>query len=615
MSALKKSILGSAALFILGVPLVLFGGVGRETSGPAGGGSAAVPAVMVSPRSPSAGGPVRVLAAFERPAGRITIELDGPGGRIKAAKTIAGGGPPYWAAAWFTAPANGEYRAIVRSEDGAARSVTVMAGAGPAKREAERGVWADRGGWTRENENLYSAWLEALFLETDERSSWPALNKVTENRQANLLHDHLGLGEDDAGSPSAVRMEPDCADNPFFLRAYFSWKMGLPFGFHECGWGSLAEAPRPGRWFTNSTLEGSGGTGRVSEVDRLLLMTANLVHAGSGRTALTDSSSDYYPVPLRRDVLRPGTVYADPYGHTLTIVRWIPQNGKTSGILLSVDAQPDKTIAIKRFWRGNFLFETRGVIGEPGFKHFRPIVIGGGRERLMTNDEIKASADYGDLSLEIGKMLTESFYDRMEKLIDPEPLDAVQAMKDLYAALTEQLLVRVKSVATGEDYMQAHPGYIVPMPPTDTSIFVSLGPWEDFSTPNRDLRVLIAIEAVLGFPAKAVAKPDLYAVPRGKSAESLKKELEDLSGKLAAETSITYKRSDGSPWKLTLAEVMARRTALEVAYNPNDSVEVRWGAPAGSEEIRTAKRRVPAGQRAKMESFRHWFRDGLHPPT
>ena len=37
------------------------------------------------------------------------------------------------------------------------------------------------------------------------------------------------------------------------------------------------------------------------------------------RTPLSDDNTDYYPVPLTQETLRPGTVYADPYGHVLMI--------------------------------------------------------------------------------------------------------------------------------------------------------------------------------------------------------------------------------------------------------------------------------------------------------
>ena len=33
---------------------------------------------------------------------------------------------------------------------------------------------------------------------------------------------------------------------------------------------------------------------------------------------------------------------------------------------------------------------------------------------------------------------------------------------------------------------------------------------------------------------------------------------------------------------LALAHVVARQRALEMAYNPNDCIKIRWGAPDGS---------------------------------
>jgi hypothetical protein len=53
----------------------------------------------------------------------------------------------------------------------------------------------------------------------------------------------------------------------------------------------------------------------------------------------------------------------------------------------------------------------------------------------------------------------------------------------------------------------------------------------------------------------------------------------------------------------------------EMAYNPNDCVEVRWAAPENSQEASTCKRHAPQAQRAKMSSeYRTWFRE-RHWPT
>jgi hypothetical protein len=55
-------------------------------------------------------------------------------------------------------------------------------------------------------------------------------------------------------------------------------------------------------------------------------------------------------------------------------------------------------------------------------------------------------------------------------------------------------------------------------------------------------------------------------------------------------------------------------SSLEMGYNLNDCVEVRWGAPQGSEEAATCRRRAPQAQFAKMTQYRVWFSERRRPP-
>ncbi len=98
------------------------------------------------------------------------------------------------------------------------------------------------------------------------------------------------------------------------------------------------------------------------------------MHSGTVRVAASDDNTDFYTVALTQQTLRPGTVYADPYGHVLMLVHRVPELNGTPGVFLAVDAEPDGSITRKRFWRGNFLFVHDPALGSPGFKHFRPIV-------------------------------------------------------------------------------------------------------------------------------------------------------------------------------------------------------------------------------------------------
>jgi hypothetical protein len=103
-------------------------------------------------------------------------------------------------------------------------------------------------------------------------------------------------------------------------------------------------------------------------------------------------------------------------------------------------------------------------------------------------------------------------------------------------------------------------------------------------------------------------------MPKDKSVAEVKAELNRVLASELATRKFSYPRSDGSAWTLTLRDVIDRAVDLEMAYNPNDCVELRWGAPAKSDEASTCKRYAPAAQREKMSRHRAWFHDRRRPP-
>jgi hypothetical protein len=170
----------------------------------------------------------------------------------------------------------------------------------------------------------------------------------------------------------------------------------------------------------------------------------------------------------------------------------------------------------------------------------------------------------------------------------------------------------VTSVENGRKY-QTGGGAEVAIP-AGAAIFETTGPWEDFSTPSRDLRLLIAIDVVRGFPDRVARRPERYAMPKDKSVADVKAELEGVLASELATRKFSYARSDGSQWTLALKDVADRTADLEMAYNVNDCVELRWGAPANSEEAATCKRHASDAQRGKMTEYRTWFHERRRPP-
>ncbi len=628
-------------------------------------------AVLPSPIAPWSGAPLRVIFAAEKPI-EGELSLIAPNGSVAAKSRERLGGPPY---SWFAEvakPVPGTWRATLVRDNAPpeCRTITheiaVRKDAPPRPGSTAASVWPLRGAWDLATENLYSAWIEKLFDAPQETTlSWPALHEVLRDRSRNFLLNHLGLNED----TMKMVIRPDCADLPYFLRAYFAFKMGLPFGYSKCSRGGGGEPPKCYAWWNIQNLEpppappgppeqappppaearGAPSSpldlfrqpaakppsppaatasvppgkakrpparppqGQTAAFGWYLRVIADGVHSGSGRTRATDENTDFYTVPLKQDTLRPGTVYADPYGHLLILVKRVPQVGEAAGVFLAVDAQPDGTVARKRFWRGNFLFAQDPALGSPGFKRFRPIVREkSGALRRLTNNEIAKHPQYGDFSLEQTKLAIEEFYDRMDDVMSPAPLDPLRAMKEAITSLEEQVKARVTSVENGRKFQNSGKGEA--SMPDGAAIFETNGPWEDFSTPSRDLRLLIAIDVVRHFPDRVARRPERYAMPTGKSVAEVKAELESVLASELSARKFAYPRSDGSQWTLSVKDVIDRVVALEMAYNPNDCVELRWGAPTQSDEASTCKRSAPRAQRAKMTDYRPWFQERRRPP-
>ena len=584
-------------------------------------------AVLSSPVAPWKGAPLRVVFAAEKPL-EGELSLIAPDGRVVAKSRERHGGPPYFWFAEFASPPAGAWQAkLASAECGTiSRDIAVRDDRPPSPSATSESVWPLRNTWNRTTENLYSAWIEKLFdAPLDAAPSWPALHEVLRDRSRNLLFNHLGLGEDEMG----LAYRPDCADLPYFLRAYFAFKMGLPFGYSKCSRGGGGQPPKCYQWFSIQHLDAARSsspeqktasdatpakrTGLAASVGRYVQSTvADAVHSGTGRTRANDDNTDYYPVPLTQETLRPGTVYADPFGHILVLARRVPQTDGAAGVFFAVDAQPDGTVARKRFWRGNFLFAQDPALGSPGFKRFRPIVRENGALRRLTNDEIAKNPQYGDFSLEQSKLGIEAFYDRMDDVMSPAPLDPLRAMKEAITSLEEQVKARVTSVENGRKFQNS--GHGDASMPDGASIFETTGAWEDFATPARDLRLLIAIDVVRGFPDRVARRTERYAMPKGRSVADVKAELQSVLASELSSRKFSYPRSDGSSWPLALKDVVDRAGALEMAYNVNDCVELRWGASDRSDEASTCKRHAPGAQRAKMTTYRAWFKERRRPP-
>ncbi len=598
-------------------------------------------ALFQSPRRPSSAQPLRVIATGERDPGPASLVLVSPDGAAHAPTEHVLDGPPFSRWVEIAEPQPGRWTAMLADGDRvlACKRFAVSPKPTPTAPRARPGpAWKVERRWARDTENLYAAFVEQLFREpSGEDVTWSNLQEVVGDRERNLLYDYSAQGED-----ARLALEPDCADLPYFLRAYFAWKLRLPFVYRACTRGRKDQPPtcEP---YVFSNLEPVPGADEPGAFRRFTRRLAGTVHSSSPRTVPSDDETDLYPLRVSRRALRPGTVFADPYGHVLVVARWKPQSALDYGVLVGADAQPDGTVGRRRFWRGSFLFTPETEVVGAGFKGWRPVRYDPTRIEspaepsdeppaeptemapsetepsetepsepppppqpwaIATNDALrKAGArSWSDAQY---RGSSDDFYAAVEGLINPRPLDPIRRQVSLVDALEESVQRRLSSVDNGEQFMKERSFAPIDMP-RGSALFLTTGPWEDYSTPSRDMRLLISFDAVLSFPDTVAAHPERFGVREADSSMAAARVREALENELSRRQ-FEYTRSDGSTTTLTLKDLVDRRRAMEVAYNPNDCVELRWGAPEGSDERATCKRRAPADQQARMKKYRPWF--------
>ncbi len=201
-------------------------------------------AVLPSPLAPWKGAPLRVIFAAEKPL-EGELSLIAPDGSVAAKSHDRLGGPPYFWFAEVASPAAGTWHVTLTRDNAPTecskitREIAVRDVKPPSPSATPGSLWPLRNSWNRATENLFSAWIEKLFdAPLDQEPSWPALYNVLRDKSRNVLFNSLGLGEDEV--PMALK--PDCTDMVYYLRAYFAFKMGLPFGYSKCSRGGGAAA-------------------------------------------------------------------------------------------------------------------------------------------------------------------------------------------------------------------------------------------------------------------------------------------------------------------------------------------------------------------------------------
>jgi hypothetical protein len=471
-----------------------------------------------------------------------------------------------------------------------------------------------------------------------------------------------------AGPANVLRSEEDmlfthysdCADFPYYLRAYFAYKNNLPFAMIS----SFQQAPfseaqllqieserqkivmdptkgsefvekfekqlADGRYSRNGNIPAAklnvpSSSGAVRDfavmgpriMDQISSGTLRMLN-GAGGTV----ESDMYSPAVTKESIRPGTVLYNVSGH-VAIVYDVTAKGE----ILFTDAHPDNSVS-----RGVFNPDFKLVKSLYGgnFKNFRPVQVT--NEKLAADGSIlkgqvvtASDSQITDFSMEqyeglgksggntIFKLSAQdsknvSFYDWVKFKLSGGSyrLDPVLEMKNEMSQLCNMAQDRIAAVQVSIDNQVHTKDHLSTLP---NNIFGADGEWEAYSTPSRDMRLKLKVlsipESAKTWMSRYLAKDPLMSY----KGQNLKQDLITAYKQSVSSCKITYKNSLGADTTIGL-EVLIGRIA-QISYDPYACPEIRWGS------YRQADLATCADSQEKMEwhSLQQFLRNNLVKDT
>lgn len=408
-----------------------------------------------------------------------------------------------------------------------------------------------------------------------------------------------------AGSdPRSLRLFADCADLPYFLRAYFAWKNGLPFSLEKSvsprqpGDNKDVRYTKYGNYVDGRFDIIASYSGGINAVEMLNSTVVNMVWSASFRMMGQEDTgmfTDFYPVKLSRQGIRPGTVIYDPNGHVAIIYKVTPD-----GRIFYIDAHPDNTLT-------SGMYSPKFVRSVPfqgaGFKNFRPLALVGA-QRTSLGDYVggkivgarNASLPafgleqfYGnrpDLSgdwrkgefVYKGNVLPYYEYLRVMMAGGDLKIDPLRDMKDnvsdICTSLKDRVIAVDVAIKAGVDRKE-HPSRL------PQNIYGTDGEWEAYASPSRDARLKVSYMDLL-IQAQQVIKryragdPSIVYSGGNLAADMLAVYEQEARG-----CQFSYMTSNGRSVMLDVEE--SRQRLFDLSFDPYHCVELRWGAKNSQE--------------------------------
>jgi len=400
--------------------------------------------------------------------------------------------------------------------------------------------------------------------------------------------------------PEGVYFRSDCADLAYNLRFYFAWKRGLPFGYV-----SAVSSQGSGRdirytFRGNAVAERTTVQGGIESGYAIWDTLRDDVSSATFRIhpdLEAPQDPDLYSPTIDAKSIRPGTMIYDPNGHVATIYRVEPD-----GRIHYMDAHPDSTLT-HGFYDLRFVRAFPGM--SAGFKNWRPVKLVGARLRddgtyagghvvPAANSEIPDFSDeqfYGngprpdsDRDWKDGRFTlngaTLDWYDYVRARLAGGRLmfDPLREVADMVDSNCADLHDRVQAVDLALKAGMADRAEPDRLP---ANIYGTDGDWESFSTPSRDARLKTAFKELRDYAERFMRMYQAKDPKLAYKGSDLATDMLATYDRKAAQCTITYTRSDGSPF--TIGYEDARKRLFAMSFDPYQCAERRWGASPGEE--------------------------------
>jgi len=410
-------------------------------------------------------------------------------------------------------------------------------------------AWQDTRSWNDAEETAYSNWVQRLG-----KKSWKSVHLMLHDRSVNSYYTE---------SDKHLSFRSDCGDLPFVLRSYFAYKRQLPIIIPVVRGGNYSPTPNP----TVALISNRSYPGDIRD---FFLRLPNIVNTATLRSDYRQNNTACYPTAINRQALRPGTLFYDPNGHAAIVC-----DIEADGTIRFIDAHPDQSVT-RSVFGPKFHWKTSSLNG--GFMFFRPIYLRRGvpefendARRLphRSTEQYQLGNDY---HMQIKLRLAQS---RLDPVSDLERY----IKNDTY----REALDRVEAVKRGWSIARHTPIHVPP------NIYYSDGPWENLSTPGRDIRLRLSF---LNIPSRiqyylrlSQQSPELV-VKNARAPIALLDQLIKTQERLFKTLTIDYPNSRGQLITLSLLDIERRLFLL--SFDPNHPPELRWGAEG--RELATAPR-------------------------